>query len=234
MRRVVISHLTSGESFVPDAESHHLLHVLRLREGDAIGLTDGTGGFADATIVRVVQGRALVRIGDVVRAPPGPATVVLLGMPKPALVEEAVMLGTEAGAAAFVLVRARYSPPGEPRTERLEKVVRAAVTQSGRGTVPRLYCAASIVDALVRFDLAPDPDPSVFRLPSPRYVGVPGAVSPDPVSGDYTVAIGPEGGWSTQELATLGGAHFQPVGLGPHILRAPTAVAIALGRLSRS
>lgn len=234
MRRVVIPGLVVGETLAPAAASHHLLHVLRLREGDGVGVTNGAGGLADATIACVRDGRAILRVERVTMAAPEPARVVLLGMPKPALVEEAVQLGTEVGATSFVLVRARYSPPGEPRLERLEKIVQAAVTQCGRGTVPRLAVVASVADAMVGLDAGSAREDGVTGIPIARYVGVYGASSPERVAGDFTVAIGPEGGWSAEELATLSAANFTGIGLGPHILRAPTAVAVALGLLSCS
>jgi len=64
-------------------------------------------------------------------------------------------------------------------------------------------------------------------------VGHPGASTPCPrqVGGPATLAVGPEGGWIEAELASLQKAGFQPVDLGPRILRTETAVAALVGRL---
>jgi 16S rRNA (uracil1498-N3)-methyltransferase len=112
-------------------------------------------------------------------------------------------------------VRARRSPPGEARLDRLDRVVRAAVTQCGRAGMPAVT-AGTLAEAL-------------RALPEgPRWVGVPGAARPTPTEGPASVAVGPEGGWDDAEVAALLAAGFVPAGLGPHVLRTPTAVAVAV------
>ena len=58
--------------------------------------------------------------------------------------------------------------------------------------------------------------------------GVPPAAAATPTGGDLLVAIGPEGGFTAEEVATAEAAGFKRVSLGPHILRIETAaIAIA-------
>jgi 16S rRNA (uracil1498-N3)-methyltransferase len=54
---------------------------------------------------------------------------------------------------------------------------------------------------------------------------------PLPVSGDLLVVVGPEGGITDDELAALSCAGSVPVRLGPTVLRASTAAAVALGAI---
>ena len=199
-------------------ESHHLLHVIRLARGEIVAVTDGDGGRGEAELVEVIDGRAVLALRAELAIETVPERTVLLGVPRAALLEEALTLGTECGATSFLLVRARHSPPGEPRVERLARVLRAAVTQCGRATVPAL-AIASLSEAITRTG-----DGS-------RWIATPRAHPPSP-SPVATVAIGPEGGWAGAEQDALHAAGFVPCGLGPHVQRTPTAVAAALARLS--
>ena len=118
----------SGETVHAPQAAHHVLHVLRAQPGERFHLLDGKGGAA----IGALQGDATFHVLERLAVHPPPARVILLGVPKPALLEEALTLGTEGGATRFLLIKARFSPPGEPRLDRLDRVVRAAVTQCGR------------------------------------------------------------------------------------------------------
>ncbi|MFZ5477937.1 MAG: RsmE family RNA methyltransferase [Myxococcota bacterium] len=213
MRTVALAGVAPGRVVLDAVASHHLLNVVRLARGERVRVTGG-GRRGVGVLVGVRDGLAEIEVGEVVEVAEV-ARVVVLGAPKPALLEEALTLGTEAGATEFRLVRARRSPPGEPRVERLEKVVRAAVTQCGRASAPGI-ASGSLAVAL---EGLPD---------GPRWVGVPGAPRPTPSEGAATVAVGPEGGWDPGEIEALRAAGFRPAGLGPHVLRTPTAVAVAV------
>ncbi len=231
MRRLLVAHLPeAGERCVAaPAESHHLLHVLRARPGERLRLADGHGAAIGVLEGVDAEGRAQLLVVERLNAPPTPGRTVLLGLPKPALLEEALTLGAEGGATRLVLVRARYSPPGEPRADRLERVLRAAVTQCGRPDLPRVDGPTSLAEALR--------DPTLSPLGA-RWLAAPGVSSSPagPVADGAptaTVAIGPEGGWSPEEVAALTGAGFAPLCLGPFVLRTPSAVGAALARLWR-
>jgi 16S rRNA (uracil1498-N3)-methyltransferase len=180
-------------------------------------VADGRGRAGEARLVALDAGRAVLEILAVEESGEPPARVVLLGVPRGPLLEEAVTLGTEAGASAFLLVRSRRSPPGEPRLDRLDRVARAAVTQCGRATMPTLT-----LGDLARA-LAEVPEGERWRC-------APGGTPLVATAAAVTFAIGPEGGWEAEELARLDAAGFRPAGLGPHVLRTPTAVAVAMGR----
>lgn len=219
-----------GERCVAAArESHHLLHVIRARPGERVRLVDGRSAAAIGVLESVdADGQACFTIVERLVASPPPVRVVLLGLPKPALLEEALTLGTEGGATRFVLVRARYSPPGAPRSDRLLRVVQSAVTQCGRADLPAVDGPWSLVEALADASLPPV---------GARWGALPGT-PPGPVGGGsedtgrgVAVAIGPEGGWSPEEAAALTDAGFAPLGLGPFVLRTPSAVGAALARL---
>ncbi|GDX81512.1 ribosomal RNA small subunit methyltransferase E [Deltaproteobacteria bacterium] len=230
MRTVLVPHVVAGALRLGAPESHHLLRVICLPRGGSVRVTDGTGNEAHATLDDVLDGLACLTVGALTTAAPPPPCVVLLGMPKPALLEEAVTLGVECGATALWLVNAARSLPVAPRLDRLERVIDAALKQCRRADRPALSAFSSI-DGAIR--AAP---------PGARFLAAPGGASAAEAwsaaapqrNGDaaYSLAIGPEGGWTPGEIDALLTAHFVTVNLGTAILRAPTAVAAGLSALN--
>jgi 16S rRNA (uracil1498-N3)-methyltransferase len=220
VNRILVERLPAagGLVTVDPTGSHHLLRVQRVPRDAPVHAADRHGQRAACTLLDVRDGAAILRVDALLPATPQPGRVVLLGLPKPAAVEEALTAGTEAGATAWRLVRAERSPPGTPRPDRLERVLRAAVTQCGRGEVPEVTGPLTLADALL-------------DLPARRFVGSRGGAALDGTTEDVAVAIGPEGGWSPDEERALVATGFVPVDLGPFVLRTPTAVVAALARL---
>lgn len=221
MNRIVVPHAgpVGARVEAAAAESYHLLVVQRVARGAPVRVTDGAGWQADAVLADVREGIAVLEIRALIARDAVPARVVVLGMPRAPALEDALVAGTEAGATAFWLVAAERTPPGAFKADRVERVLRAAVTQCGRPDMPAVH-------GPVRLG-------ALGGLPEARYMCHPGS---EPASGGPTaeyaaVAIGPEGGWSPAEVETLGALGFRPLALGPYVLRTPTAVAAALGRL---
>lgn len=65
-----------------------------------------------------------------------------------------------------------------------------------------------------------------------RRVALPGADRAAPAVGDVAVLVGPEGGWTDDEVALALAAGFTPVGLGAWVLRAATAAPVAVAACS--
>lgn len=224
MRTVLVARIFPGLLRLDAAESHHLLRVIRLPRGGELRVCDGAGHQAIATLIGADEGLATLSVGPIEATPAPAAATVLLGAPRPALVEEAVTLGTEAGATAFWLIRAARSLPGEVRLDRLERVVSAALKQCGRSDRPEVRVFASVTAAL-----ASSPGGA-------RFLAAPGGASPAEAwaaagSGALALSVGPEGGWDTDEVDAFLKANFVPLSLGAAILRAPTAVAVGLAAL---
>ena len=223
MRTVLLDAVQAGDTTLSPRESHHLLHVLRAATGDVVRVTDGAGLEAEAVVVSGHAGVAVLRVGPPLHRAPPPTRIVLFGLPRPALVEEALILGTELGATAFWLTRCEHAHPAQARSDRLERVIDGALKQCRRSDRP----------TILSFDRL---DHAIAALPLvPRLVGVVGA---PPASGEaghpaLVFAVGPEGGWHADELQRFDHAGFRPLGLGANVLRAPTAVAAGLTALSR-
>jgi len=232
-----ISGLRPGdEARLPADEAHHL-RVKRTREGDRVRLFDGAGTEAVALVLEVgtSEGEARLRI---VEASPGPAeaktvaevrTTLAVAMPKGkrdlALVEKATELGVFA--LAPLVTRRTVGPAreskgeGEGRLARWEATALEAAKQCGRARLPEVRGTLRFADALavaadVRLILDPRPPARPLReaLQGPR-------------PGSILALVGPEGGFTEEEVAEAVRAGFLPVRLGRAILRIETA-AVAL------
>ncbi len=212
------------------AEATRHARVLRLGPGDPLELFDGEGGCAEGRIVRVEGGRLLCAAGPRRRAAaPAAAVHLVLGLPKSGTLDDAVRAATEAGATSIHLVVAERSPGrgaeerADRRLARLERVVLEASRQCERDHRPPLNAPASLDAVLARI-----PSGAVRLLAAARDAG-----AWPPLEGrEAWVAVGPEGGFSAAEEDALRRAGFAPVSLGPYVLRALTAVPVAVALVS--
>ncbi len=198
------------------ADVHHLDKVLRLRPGEQVGATDGQGGYLPC----LYQGNGVLRSdGPVSRqAPRAPSLTVGFAPVKGDRPEWAVQKLTELGVDRIMLFATRrtvvrwQADRSAPHVERLRRVARSAVMQSRQCWLPKV----DVLDGW-RGLLVGAGDGGV-ALAQP---GAPGIRQ-----GVHTVLVGPEGGWSPEELAEAP----SQVGLGVAVLRTETA-AVAAGVL---
>ena len=194
------------------ADLHHFGRVLRLRPGAEICVTDGVGGWRRC---RFDGSEQLVPLSDVGREPkPEPELTVAFALVKGEKPELVVQKLTELGVDRIVPVDARHSvvrwdeARARKHLDRLRRVAREACSQCRRLWVPQVGQVTTV--AALRADGA-----------------VLAHVGGRPLRRtDVVIAVGPEGGWSDDELD---GA--ETVTLGGHVLRAETA-AITAGALS--
>lgn len=213
--------------------AHHVLTVLRCGPGDAVRVADGTGMVRTATIAVHHGSSAECTIVDVDRAPRRrPGLRVVCGLPKRRKLDGVVQRLTELGVDEIVPAHTERSqvqltgPRADRAAERWRAVARAAAQQSRRAHLP------TIAPVTVWRDAFADADHGVVfweEAPAPlRNVALDGRVD------RITVAVGPEGGLTADEVDQTG---LPAAGLGPTILRAETAGVVApalvLQRLGR-
>jgi 16S rRNA (uracil1498-N3)-methyltransferase len=222
MKRALVPVLPAlGTNVVLDVHaSHHLLKVCRLARGQQVGLFDGTGHCCTATLVDVVDGLAVVLVRDAPTvAAPRKRIHLILGLPKGPATDDAIRMATEAGTWAIHPVWARRTQGRPNRLPRWRRIASSAAAQCGRADVPTVHPPAPLADTL----------PGLMGLQ--LRVAIPGAETTGAGTGDASetcVAIGPEGGWSTDEVDAFLKAGAIPMGLGDWVLRTPTAVAVAI------
>lgn len=205
-------------------EAGHAARAKRLRPGEPVALLDGRGLVADAEVLRTEAGkRALleVRLGAVRRvAPASPRVEVWCPPPKGDRLETMIDQLSQAGATAWRPLRTARSERDAFRPDKLERVAIEAAKQCGRAWTLAIGDWADFGDAIAD-DRAALADAS----------GRPGG----PAGGDIVLLIGPEGGWTPEELAQAAGAGRPVVRFGPHAMRIETAaVAGAACLLTRA
>ncbi|UYK81952.1 16S rRNA (uracil(1498)-N(3))-methyltransferase [Xanthomonas sacchari] len=221
-----------AELSLPEDVANHLLRVLRLREGDPCVLFNGDGCDYPAELLQAGKRNASVRIGA---AQPvdneSPLAITLLqGVARGEKMDLILQKATELGVAAIVTVWAERTEVKldaarvDKRVAHWRSVVISACEQSGRARVPQLSAPLALADAARAAADSPcrlilDPQ-GEQRL---RSLAIGGAAA--------TIAIGPEGGWSPRDRATLEAAGFVGLRLGPRILRTETAGLAAIAAL---
>jgi 16S rRNA (uracil1498-N3)-methyltransferase len=217
--------LAAGEEVELDEdESHYLGRVRRVRIGETLELIDPRGGIWSATLICGGR-RLMVRVDETIPRHEGPERVLLLGMPDATAALEALTGACEAGASEIVLVACARSQGHPPARARIERVVRAAQRQCGRPRAP----------TLLGFD---EPWPLARALDHRRelpgwfaWEGLSGSPGPDGATANgLRLLVGPEGGFTHEEVERIIAAGLEAVSLGPWILRTPTAATALLAR----
>ena len=220
-RRVHVPALSAGRLSLPRAEAHHVRDVLRLGVGDDLELFDAAGATAAGRIVVVASDGVAVDVGPVDHAVrPSVALTVAAAVPKGDRADWMVEKLSELGVARFVPVAAGRSvvvPGGRNKVERWERLAVESAKQCRRAGV-------MVVDAVT-------PVAAVLAGPAGWILSTAGDVRPAAgmaVPAELTVLVGPEGGWTADELAAAAAAGWVAVELTRTVLRVETAaIAVA-------
>lgn len=210
-------------------DAHHISRVLRLRKGDPLVVCDGNGTDYSAAILDISPQE--IRLAITGAAPtlsePGLKVTLYQGMPKGDKMDWIIQKTVELGVSHIVPVITERSiarpdsAKAAKKQERWQKIAAEAAGQSGRGVIP-------VVEAPVSWKQMCDrvsPEETVVF-----YEGG-GAPLSSLVGRDKTelaVIIGPEGGFSAEEITALTEMGVKTATLGPRILRCETAPLAAL------
>jgi len=220
--RIFIEAMTPRVTVTGD-EFHHSIRVVRARVGEEVELFDRAGNAARGIIESIERDRAIIQTGEALPSRESPLAIHLaMAVIQLEKFELVLQKATELGVKTIIpLVTERVELRPERYTgkiERWNKIVFEAVKQCGRTMVPKIEAPASFDDVISRngtmilFDADASP-PTANRQPP---------------TDEITILIGPEGGWSEDELraAREHGVLFQR--LGPRRLRAETAAIVAV------
>ena len=239
-------------------QQHYLHRVLRLNQGDKFIAMDGRGHWWLAVLEAQETGLiASIREEIAVNRELGVEVTLMAALPKGNGFDEVVRQATELGVASILPVTSDRTllKPSPQKVDRWKRIAAEAAEQSERQIVPtisepisfdlavkdcdqknRYICVARgdnrhLWDCLIGLE---PPHPTLLRgeqelePPQPPFVG---AVPPCPPLGrelSIVIAIGPEGGWTEDEVKKAIEFGFEPVSLGSRILRAVTAPIVAL------
>lgn len=219
---------------LPAAAARHV-QVLRLQPGQGITLFNGQGGEWDATITRMGRSDVEVVLGShrATEREPARAVHLAMGMPANERMDWLVEKAAELGAASLQPLHTAHSVlrlAGERATKKQahwQSVAVAACEQCGGNRVPTVH---PVSDFAAWLKTLPPADAGLRCLLSLAEGTRPltDALGGVPAQAPVCFLSGPEGGLSASEDALARAAGFQPVTLGPRVLRAETAALVAL------
>ncbi|WP_276607568.1 RsmE family RNA methyltransferase [Limisphaera ngatamarikiensis] len=217
-------------------ETHHALHVLRVRPGEVVELLDGAGQVCRAEVVEAARRAVVLRVwGRRRELPPAWRLTLVVGLIKAGGFEEVLEKATELGVtgiqpvlAARSVVRLRAEEVGA-RREKWRWVAVDALKQCGGAWLPEVGELRPLGDWLrgrPRFDLEVfgglGGGRETLRGRLERYRREHGGRLP----GSVAAYVGPEGDFTLEESAALERAGVDPVWLGPRVLRSETAALV--------
>ncbi|MSU51536.1 MAG: 16S rRNA (uracil(1498)-N(3))-methyltransferase [Opitutus sp.] len=222
-------------------ESHHLVAVNRARPGDVVVAFDGRGTEWICELIGDRRNAAVLKVRFKQRLKPLAYEITLgQALPKGQFMDAIVRKATEIGAVRIVPLeseRTQVHLDGDRSDRKIEKWQTAALEaakQCGNAFVPEVLAvqkAAAFMESARGFDLK-----LIASLQ-------PGAKSLKSVLATFQAAntrapkkvlwlIGPEGDFTPAEMSLAQSAGFEPITLGPLVLRCETAAAYALSVLS--
>ena len=220
----------ADQAILTDAEAHHLVHVMRAKPGLRVVLFDGSGAEFDAEVSGV--GRSDVRLTILQRREIDrelPFLLVLgVSLPKGDRQKWLVEKLVEVGVSALVplLTTRSVAQPVEQALTRLERTVIEASKQCGRNRLMEISSPRRWPDFVAG---APPSSsrwlahPGFAERPREVHGSNPTRADRPPVVRERFVAVGPEGGFTEEEVALATAAGWQTMDLGPRILRIETA-----------
>lgn len=225
-----------GRIPVGGEDHRHLIRVLRLRDGDAVGVLDGIGGVARALLAEVTKDGAVLVVRERHRMPaPRPAVTLCLALLREAAMDMVLESAVALGAQRVIVFRAERSVvkcAGEKvgaRISRWRRLVINAARQCGQPWLPEVRGIGSLVDVVrettgikMRCWGSLQDGAKLWREVLRRDGALLESVG---------MFIGPEGDFTPQEESFLSESGVVPVSFGAGVLRAETAAMFVLSAL---
>jgi 16S rRNA (uracil1498-N3)-methyltransferase len=224
-RRWIADTWTETTASLRGEQAQHLARVLRAQPGQIFDVVSN-GFLHRAEIVRVDESEVVFTLHEELEAEAALPVHLLMAVFKFDHMEWGIEKATELGAARITPVLARrtekhLAQAAAKRVERWRRITLEAAKQSRRTDVPMvdgpvaLKAALAMVEAGTKLLLAETEQENTLSA------GLVGA-------SDVALAIGPEGGWTVEEMALFSDSGWKHVTLGPRIVRAETAAIAGL------
>lgn len=233
-RRWIADRWTATTATLVGEQAEHLARVLRAAPGQIYDVV--AGGFLHrAEITSVSPAEVLFLLHEELESDTALPLHLLLAVFKFDHLEWAIEKATELGVSRISPVLARrtekhLAQAAGKRAERWRRIVLEASKQSRRTTIPEISEPSPLKSILETLS-----DPVRLLLSeTEQNTTIPAALAgfPSADSLSYVLAIGPEGGWTSEEMKLFAEYQWHSVTLGPRILRAETAAIAAIAILS--
>ena len=224
----------AAEVLLDGPAAHHMIHVLRAHPGEKAEISDSRGRIYDCTLIGIREDGAMLSVDrEIQKNRELPSRITLYqGLPKgdkmSLIIQKAVELGV--GRIAPVIMERSVARPDRKsaahKLQRWQKIAASAAEQCGRAVIPEVLPVRAFDEVLGE---AAEADR--FLLPYECAEGMErtrSLFSDLPAAGEIAVMIGPEGGYTPQEIESAEKAGAMIMTLGNRILRAETAAITAL------
>jgi 16S rRNA (uracil1498-N3)-methyltransferase len=241
--RVFASAPAQGIITLSSDESHHLVTVNRARAGDTVVAFDGRGAEWTCELTDARKAGAALRVTASHTRSPLPCTITLAqALPKGGVMDDIVRHATELGAARIVPLateRTQVHLDGDRSDKKAAKWRTAALEaakQCGNPFVPKIVGVTSLAEFLadevvrgaeLRLVASLHPEARSLRAVLAEFRAAHGGRAP----ASAVWMVGPEGDFSPFEMTVATAAGFNPVTLGPLVLRCDTAATAAISVL---
>ena len=219
---------------ITGSEQHHLRNVLRITPGETIRIIDGHGNVYTAEVSDIGANR-FSRDAQILshkfHAQVPPSLTLFQGIPKNDKMELILQKTTEIGVTQIVPIHSAHAlqKPSQNRYERWHRVIISATKQCKRTWLPELsrpqMFEASLAQ-LEKFSCCLFLNPCTEQESSAQHIKAVLQQSSQPTS--IALFVGPEGGFSNQEVTAAIESGCIPVTIGANILRTETAAIVAV------
>lgn len=210
----------------------HLIGALRARTGDYVTMCDGQGMDYETKIIQIDDKQTVLSVDSSFASVSEPEIKITLfqGLSKGERMEYAFQKATELGVHTCIpLLSSRcIAKPNDNKLRRLSTIVREAAMQSSRGRIPEVMNPVSFRDMLSMFSVF---DLVLIPYENEEKLNLKKALKMHPGIRSIAVIIGPEGGFSPDEVQSVVDAGGLSVTLGPRILRTETAPVAVISNI---
>jgi 16S rRNA (uracil1498-N3)-methyltransferase len=212
-------------------ELHHLSKVLRKKVGETIVVVDGKDHAYKAVLESITRSSADCKILETIHRFNEPDVEVKLAfalLKNPSRMDFLVEKCTELGVREFIPMRTERTVVSKVRAERLQKIALSAMKQCGRSYLPPIHSSMNFLDTLtylkdcearfIMHEMASERTAAQRRtIVQWKSVGV---------------LVGPEGGFTEEEVLAAQSAGFVPLSLGSRRLRSETAAIASVNTIA--
>ena len=228
------SHISNNIATITGSEEHHLRNVLRTKPGATVRIIDGNGNVYTAQILETRDTRissAARILSHEFHALVSPKLTLFQGLPKSDKMELILQKTTELGVTQIVPLHSEYAlqKPSQNRYARWHRVLISATKQSERAWLPELCNVQEFNAALAQLNrfsrcllLSPhrDQESHVQHIQT--------VLREEPRPDSVALFVGPEGGFSDQEVTSAIESGCTLATLGRNVLRTETAAIVAV------
>ncbi|WP_042146004.1 16S rRNA (uracil(1498)-N(3))-methyltransferase [Paucisalibacillus sp. EB02] len=222
-------------------DAHHIVRVMRMQVGDKIICNPPNANGAICEIIQIedyfVMAKTIEWLNYNAELPV--SVTIAQGLPKGDKMDLVLQKGTELGASAFIPFQSKRSVvkwdarKADKKIARYAKIIKEASEQSHRSNLPEIKSVMNLKELIKESEtyqvkiIAYEEEAKTHPFQS--YASIISKLN----TGDRVlICIGPEGGFSSEEVHSLKEHQFIPVRLGPRILRTETAALYALASIS--